>query len=120
MKTSDRIWEDRPAGKIELIGGKFIVGNSLIGTRYLLAMLLDGYGVGAALPLADLNLWRAALREGFRDLDPPAADKPLPVWQAWAAQVSFGPRVESAGPSFTWPHYHAATRLRMDFFGVAK
>jgi hypothetical protein len=116
----DRFVAESPESKLELIDGRLIAGNGLTGSRYMLADVLATCGPSAALPLAPVDLWMEALRQGFAALDPPAPRKPLAAWQAWASQVSYEPAVAPAGPCSYWPHYGAANRLRMGLFEVAR
>jgi hypothetical protein len=119
-RSADKRWENYPESKLELIDGRLIAGNSLRGSRYLLWDILEGWGVGAALPMAPAALWWQALHQGFASLQPPAATKPAATWQAWAAQATFKTRVEPAGPHSDWKHYDAANRLRMGLFKATR
>ncbi len=48
-------------GKLELIEGKLIVGNTIVGSRLLLRQVLQGWGAEAAVALAPISLWIKAL-----------------------------------------------------------
>ena len=48
-------------GKLELIDGKLIVGNTIVGSRLLLRQILIGWGLEAAIALAPIPLWIEAL-----------------------------------------------------------
>ncbi len=48
-------------GKLELIDGKLIVGNSIVGSRLLLRQILQGWGAEAAVAIAPVSLWIEAL-----------------------------------------------------------
>lgn len=48
-------------GKLELIDGKLIVGNTIVGSRLLLRQILQGWGAEAAVALAPISLWIEAL-----------------------------------------------------------
>ena len=47
--------------KLELIDGKLIVGNNIIGSRLLLRQILQGWGAEAAVSMAPISLWIEAL-----------------------------------------------------------
>ncbi|WP_129632846.1 hypothetical protein [Candidatus Oscillochloris fontis] len=51
-------WDKLPESKLELIGGKLVAGNSLVGSRCLLWTILQSCGPRAALPFAPVALWR--------------------------------------------------------------
>ena len=48
-------------GKLELIDGRLIVGNTIVGSRLLLRQILQGWGADAAVALAPIPLWIEAL-----------------------------------------------------------
>ena len=48
-------------GKLELIDGQLIVGNTIVGSRLLLRQILQGWGAEAAVALAPISLWIEAL-----------------------------------------------------------
>ena len=48
-------------GKLELIDGKLIVGNTIVGSRLLLRQMLQGWEAEAAVALAPISLWIDAL-----------------------------------------------------------
>jgi len=51
--------------KLELIDGKLVVGNSLVGSRLLLRQILQGWGAEAAIALAPIETWLSALAVGY-------------------------------------------------------
>jgi hypothetical protein len=55
-----------PERKMELIGGKYVVGNWLQGSRLMLAAILADWGAESAVALAPLELWRKALRVAYQ------------------------------------------------------
>lgn len=112
-----RIRDDLPESKLELIGGRLIVGNSLAGSRYLLWALLQTLGPRAALPLAPLDDWWAALATAFRA--PPLLVTP-PAWERWAAQVDHTPRIEATGPHFDRRHHEAYSLLMLGLYRVLR
>lgn len=57
--------EHRPEGKLELIEGKLIVGNSLVGSRLMLRQILQGWKADAAVAFASPEMWVEALKAGF-------------------------------------------------------
>jgi hypothetical protein len=81
MDAKSRVdrWLSGPEPKLELIGGRLIVGDSLDGSRWLLFEILDGWGPAVALPMAPRALWLQALARGFAALGPPAAGEPSPL-----------------------------------------
>ncbi len=107
-----------PEPKLELLDGRFLVGNSA-GNMQLLRYLLDGWGPVAALPMAPAELWRQALHQGFRQFDPPPIEKPLDSWHAWAAQLAYAIDLPPAGPMVDGPHAAARERLTMNLFRLA-
>jgi hypothetical protein len=122
--SKHRSWQEydaaMPESKLELIDGRLVVGNSWQGSRYMLQDLLDGWGAGAALPFAPAALWFEALHQGFLALEPPQADRPLPVWRAWASQVAYSARVSPAGPHVDGGHYVARERLSMELYRITE
>ena len=55
-------WDEHsPERKIELVGGRLIVGNSLAGSRLLLDHILRGWGLDAATALGSVDQWVAAI-----------------------------------------------------------
>jgi Uma2 family endonuclease len=108
-----------PEPKLELLGGRFLVGNGA-GNMQLLRHLLEGWGAEAAVPMAPRELWLQALRQGFGEFDPPAPEKPLAVWQAWAAQLAYAPSLAPAGPMLDRKHGAARERLMMSLFRLAE
>ena len=115
----DRWLDEMPEAKIELIDGNLVVGNCAAGNLRLLVDLLEGWGAEAALPMAAPELWRQALRLAFRELDPPNAEKPLEVWQSWAAQVSYAPELKPVGLMIDVKHRGARQQLMMSLFALA-
>ena len=55
----------RPESKLELIEGRLIVGNTIVGSRLLLQQILQGWKAEAAISLAPVELWIEALKIGF-------------------------------------------------------
>ena len=107
-----------PEPKLELLDGRFVVGNGA-GNLQLLRHLLNGWGVEAAVPMASVESWCQALYQGFRSFESPALERPLAVWHAWAAQVSYAPDLAPAGPMLDGKHGFTQQRLTMDLFGLA-
>jgi len=69
--------EHHPEGKLELIEGSLIAGNSLIGSRLLLRQILQGWKADAAVALAPVELWIEALKLGFKLSTPGSAVESL-------------------------------------------
>lgn len=115
----DRRSRELPEPKLELLDGLLTVGNGA-GNMQLLRHVLDGWGAEAAVPMAPEELWRQALCQGFRSLDPPTPGKPADVWRAWAAQVSYAPDLPPAGPMRDGKHASARERLLMGLYGLAR
>lgn len=116
----ERLWQENPESKLELIDGQLIVGNGLEGSRYLLREILTGWGPAAAIPFAPLPLWWRALTEGFRDHEPPSADAPLAAWETWATATAFTPRVGPAGPRDDPGHRAARDRVRFGLYEITR
>jgi hypothetical protein len=112
----ERYMAEMPEPKLELIDGRLIVGNGVVGSRRLLKEILDGYGTLAALALAPVELWREALQRGFTELRPPSMDSPLAVWRSWARALVYEPAVAPAGPHVDGRHRCAAQEL---LFGLS-
>ncbi len=55
----------RPEGKLELIEGRLIVGNTMVGSRLLLRQILQGWKADAAVTFAPIESWSEALRVGY-------------------------------------------------------
>ena len=117
MDIEERRWQEAPEGKLELIGGRLIVGNSLAGSRYLLWSLLQDLGPHAALALAPLDRWWAALGRAF---DAPPHLSTSQDWEAWAAGQPAPPQPPPTGPSFDPQHYAADVGLTMALWQAAE
>ena len=63
---ASNIWENLPSRSSEVIDGRLIAGNSLMGSRYLLWAILQLLGPRAALALAPLDQWWSALATAFQ------------------------------------------------------
>ncbi|MBD2068664.1 Uma2 family endonuclease [Leptolyngbya sp. FACHB-671] len=67
--TAEELFESfsnhRPEGKLELVEGRLVVGNTIVGSRLLLRQVLQGWRADAAIALAPMNLWIEALQVGF-------------------------------------------------------
>jgi Uma2 family endonuclease len=118
--TVDLWHASMPEPKLELIDGRLVVGNSNAGNVRLLANLLEGWGASAALALAPAGLWWQALHAGFREFEPPAADKAPEVWRNWAGQLSYTPELPPAGPMSNRRHNAMRQRLTMELFGLTQ
>jgi len=57
--------EHHPESKLELVKGKLIVGNSLVGSRLMLRQILQGWRADAAIAFAPIDLWIDALTASF-------------------------------------------------------
>jgi hypothetical protein len=95
---ADRDWKDEidryiarmPEPKLELIDGRLIVGNGLVGSRHLLWEILCDYGTEAALALAPYDTWLEAMGEAFASLTPPSFDD-LAAVDAWSKSLAYDP-----------------------------
>lgn len=54
-----------PEFRLELMDGQFIVGGSLMGSRWLLREILRGWGLVSGIAFAPLERWYAALEVAF-------------------------------------------------------
>ena len=111
----ERHIEEMPEPKLELLDGRFSVGNGA-GNMQLLRHILEGWGAAAALPMAPTELWWQALSEGFRPFHPPAPHKSAEVWHSWAAQLSYAPDLAPAGPMIDVEHSAIREALMMGLF----
>ena len=111
----DRWLEEMPEPKLELLDGRFVVGNDA-GNMRLLQYLLEGWGVGAVLAMAPAERWWEALAQGFQNFDPPSPRKPASVWQSWAAQLSYSLALPPAGPMADGKHRAVRESLMMGLF----
>lgn len=112
----DQYLERMPEAKLELIDGRLIVGNGLVGSRHLLWEILGGYGAEAALALAPRTLWLQAFKTAFTRFLPPAFDD-LSALEGWTRQVAYDPCILPAGPSVDGPH---RTAQQQAMFGLAR
>ena len=101
-----------PEGKMELAGGRLIVGNSLDGSRLLLDHILRGWGPDAATALGSIQQWLAALRELYGPIGG-VDDEPSPA-DGRAPDVTSGSEGTDGG------HRRVAEHLRMSFFEVGE
>ena len=46
-----------PEAKLELLDGRLLIGNGLAGSRLLLAHVLRGWGLDAAIAFGAVNQW---------------------------------------------------------------
>lgn len=109
----------KPESKLELIGGQLIVGNSLIGSKLLLQQILQGWKAAAAIALAPIETWLAALAAGYGAHlpDTNAFDAQLDSLEVQLAKFVFVPEdLRAGGSSRTWSHYQAWQQLTMDLF----
>ena len=101
-----------PEGKIELVDGRVIVGNSLDGSRLLFDHILRGWSLDAATALGSIELWIAALREVYG----PITDlNHEPTRGEWSA-----PDVTSGGEGPDAGHRRVREHLSMSFFEVGE
>ncbi|MGF1524009.1 MAG: Uma2 family endonuclease [Leptolyngbyaceae cyanobacterium] len=111
-----------PENKLELINGQLIVGNSLVGSRLLLRQILQGWGAEAAIALAPVETWLAALAAGYEWslLAGGSIDERLTALEAQARDCEFTPADLAAGSvDATWLHHHMRQNLTMGLFGLA-
>ncbi len=54
-----------PEFRLELVGGQFLVGGTIAGSRWLLKEALIGWGLDAAIAFAPLDKWWEALRLAY-------------------------------------------------------
>lgn len=107
------LWEAMPESKLELIDGRLIAGNSLVGSHYLLWFMLHTLGPEAALPFTPLEKWWATLAAVFQA--PPTLASG-PAWQAWAEPIDVPPPSRPAGPHFSWQHHAAYSALMLALY----
>ncbi|NJL20025.1 MAG: Uma2 family endonuclease [Leptolyngbyaceae cyanobacterium SM1_3_5] len=88
-----------PESRLELIESRLMVGNSIAGSRLLLRQLLQGWGAGAAVALAPIELWIEALKQSFNLMIPAEANlsSVLDHLQAQTAQFDYQPEDLSSG-----------------------
>jgi len=77
---------NKPEGKLELIDGRLIVGNSLTGSRLLLRQILQGWRADAAIALAPIETWLQSLAAGY-DLTLPQTGSTLEILNCLEEQV---------------------------------
>jgi len=108
-----------PENKLELIDGKLVVGNSLVGSRLLLRQILQGWGAEAAIALAPIETWLSALATGYGWSIAAAGtiDGILTALESQARDIEFVPEDLSAGSSdATWSHHQIRQNLTMGLF----
>ena len=71
-----------PEIRFELVNGRFLVGGSLEGSRWLLKEALLGWGLEAAIAFAPLEQWWEALRQAYDLSCQSEAD-----WLTWAESL---------------------------------
>lgn len=69
----------QPEFRLELVDGKFLVGGTLAGSRWLLKEILSGWGLESAIAFAPLESWHETIRCAF-DID--LSDPSLETWVA--------------------------------------
>src|SRR5262245_35725573 len=119
MDAFEKRFQILPEPKLQLIGGRFVVGNGGTGNLQLLRDILHGWGAEAAVPMTPAELWWRALAEGFRSFEPPHPSAPATVWLAWAKRLKYTPRIDSAGPMLNEKHRACRQRLHMGLFSLA-
>lgn len=111
------LFDQLPESKLELIDGRLVAGNDLLGSRALLSVILRSLGPKAAFPFAPLGQWWKALAVAF-EAPPSLASKR--DWRTWAEALDHIPVVEQAGPSFDWQHHNAYQTLLLALYSTAE
>jgi hypothetical protein len=113
---------NKPEGKLELIDGRLIVGNSLTGSRLLLRQILQGWRADAAIALAPIETWLQSFAAGY-GLTLPQTGSPLEILDYLEEQVAgaeFMPEdLQSGCAEKTWAHRNIQQQLTMDSFRLA-
>ncbi|NJL40162.1 MAG: Uma2 family endonuclease [Leptolyngbyaceae cyanobacterium RM2_2_4] len=116
--------EHHPEGKLELIDGKLIVGNSLVGSRLLLRQILQGWKADAAVALAPIEIWIEAIKAGF-NLSIPGSSTDnhllLDALDREVQQIAYQAEDLAAGwGGDHFPHDRIRQDLTMALFAIAK
>ncbi len=111
--TTEELFESfsyhRPEGKLELIEGRLIVGNTLVGSRLLLRQILQGWRADAAIALAPLETWIEALKRGFHLACPTEENEianTLNLLEASVAELEYQPEDLLTGQGVANYPYH--------------
>jgi hypothetical protein len=94
--TTEALFESfsqhRPEGKLELIEGRLIVGNTIVGSRLLLQHILQGWRADAAIALAPIETWIEVLKLRFNVACPiEEIENTLNVLEAAVAELEYQP-----------------------------
>ena len=75
-----------PEFRLELVGGQFLVGGTIAGSRWLLKEALIGWGLDAAIAFAPLDKWWEALRLAYE-----VPHQSMDEWLTWAEDLPLSP-----------------------------
>jgi Uma2 family endonuclease len=98
-----------PQGKLELIEGRLIVGNTIVGSRLLLRQILQGWRADAAIVFAPVETWINALRIGFNlscATEEQNSSDALDILEATVAEIEYHPEDLIAGEGVANYPYH--------------
>lgn len=101
-----------PEFRLELVGGQFLVGGTIKGSRWLLKEALIGWGLEAAIAFAPLDKWWFALRVAYE-----VSYESMDEWLTWAEDLPLSPDYgndwyPSVGSRFKGEHRFCRDNLR--------
>jgi hypothetical protein len=119
LKTEYRQW--KPWTKLELINGKFYIGDSLTHSRLLLSQIIRGWGLEAVISLAPEHFWWQALTSTFQAPLFNNSDKNnLKNLRTWSRNVQFKPEKIPFLIRDNWASLLTRQALRTAFFEIAR
>lgn len=117
--TTEELFESfsrhRPEGKLELIEGRLIVGNTIDGSRLLLRQILQGWKADAAIAFAPVDQWIEALQVGYHlpcSVEGRHTSDALDVLAAAVAEIEYQPEDLIAGEGVANYPYHPHHGIR--------
>ncbi len=117
----------RPEGKLELIDGRLIVGNTIVGSRLLLRQILQGWKADAAIAFAPIEKWIEALQVGYHlscSIAGQDTSDALDILEAAVAEIEYQPEDLIAGEGVAnypyHPHHGTRQYLSTSFSNVAE
>lgn len=111
--TTEELFESfsrhRPEGKLELIEGCLIVGNTIVGSRLLLRQILQSWKADAAIAFAPIKTWIEAIQIGYNlpcSVEGADVSRTLDNLEAAIAEIEYQPEDLIAGEGVSNHPYH--------------
>ncbi len=106
-----------PEFRLELVDGKFLIGGTIEGSRWLLKEALVGWGLESAIAFAPLDLWWSALQAAYQVSHQTPDD-----WLMWAESLPLSDDREAwwppLGSRYGGEHRWVGDRLRQSLSHV--